>query len=144
VKVKIERAYLPQGTFSDLSIDGEYFCHTVEPPWKNNKSMISCISEGIYSLSPHISPKYGACFIVHNENLGVTKYKNTIMRWGILLHPANWPYQLNGCIAPVKQLLVIGGNYGGNNSRATTKDLFDKLGFEKHQLEIVTKTIDNE
>lgn len=144
MKVKIERAYLPEGTFSDLSIDGNYFCHTVERAWDNNKSMISCIPEGIYNLTPHVSPKYGECFIVSNKDIGVAKYKTSSMRWGILLHPANWPYQLNGCIAPVKQLMVIGGKYGGNNSRATTKDLFEELGFEKHELEIITKTIDKQ
>ena len=140
-RLKIERAYLPDGTFGDLSVDDVYFSHTIEPPWRNNEKSLSCIQEGLYWLIPHVSPKYGKCFIVVNQALGVVVSHDEGLRWGILFHPANWPYQLHGCIAPVKQLMVLGGKYGGNRSRETTEKLFELLGDEEHQLEIITKTI---
>lgn len=124
--VTIKRAYLPSGTFGDLYVDDQFVCYTVERPWLNNKANVSCIPEGLYQLEAYLSPSHGHSFIVSGNT--VEKFTNASQkRWGILLHAANLPRQLAGCIAPVNHLGIIKGQYGGLSSRAAVEKLFKKL-----------------
>jgi len=64
-------------------------CKTLELAWNNNNNRISCIPKGNYKVIRRRSLKYGNHFHV----LDVPK------RSFILIHNANYHYQLLGCIA---------------------------------------------
>jgi hypothetical protein len=85
-------AYLAQGTLGRLhSADpGAVQLYTLERPWQGNAPYLSCIPEGVYQLAPH----HGAHWVNVIELLDVAG------RSSILIHPANKPVELQGCIAP--------------------------------------------
>lgn len=78
-------------TFVDLD-NGERFLqlYTVERTWRRNEENNSCIPAGKYQVSEWDSPKFGKCFKIHN----------VLDRKYVLIHVANYAYQLQGCIAP--------------------------------------------
>jgi len=101
MKITLQRfAYLDDGTFGRLSIEDKIF-YTVECPWKNNQTFVSCIPEGQYELESHDSSKYGEVYALINSSLGVTHYKEPdSTRYACLIHAANWPKDVQGCIGP--------------------------------------------
>ena len=64
---------------------------TLELPWKDNQSNISCIPIGVYAFEKWYSPTFKTTVI---RLLHVPERSN------ILIHPANFVRQLRGCIAP--------------------------------------------
>jgi hypothetical protein len=74
-----------------------FFCFTMEPPWRDNRSNVSCIPPGEYKVVPRHSKKYGHHFHVtnvegrsfileHSGNLAGDKSKGLITHsWGCLL-----------------------------------------------------------
>ncbi|WP_394760176.1 DUF5675 family protein [Flavobacterium sp.] len=91
----LSRTYFPDGTNGKLECEGKLICLTIELPWKNNKTKVSCILEGKYFIKKRYSKK----FQWHLEVLDVQN------RSLILFHPANNALlELNGCIAPVTKL----------------------------------------
>src|ERR1051325_6395805 len=110
MQLTLARTYLSDGTNGDLLLNGEKVCSTIELPWKNNKSRISCIPEGTFELKKRYTPKFGKHFIV----------VNVPRRNCILIHPANdASKELKGCIAPVT--LVTGAGQGTEARRALAK-----------------------
>lgn len=73
------------------------FAFTMEREWLNNTPSQSCIPNGTYTLEWHDSPRYGRRLHVVSDVLGVGIHEG--LRTHILLHPANWAHQLEGCIA---------------------------------------------
>lgn len=141
--VEIRRGYLPGGTYGDLYVNGRFVCHTVERPWLDNKPNISCIPEGAYQLEAYKSPRFGDCFIVSggDDDQRIEKFKNNNgKRWGILIHPANTPSQLAGCIAPVERFSTgLGDELGGIRSKRTFDQLKKALG-NNRVIKITAKT----
>lgn len=90
-------AYLDSGTYGEMEIRG-HTIYTCERAWLNNAPGKSCIPEGSYEVVRHESPKFEECFALVGD--GVVIPPTPDVRWGILFHPANWPDQLEGCIAP--------------------------------------------
>jgi hypothetical protein len=119
-----------EGTFGSLSIGGEPFCKTVEQPWRDNRPFISCIPAGDYTLIPWDSAKYGpvVCFV--NPDLRV--YANDAdaprdgksHRYSCLIHAANYPSELQGCVAVgVAVVRFDHHGYGVTHSRRTLERL---------------------
>ena len=97
--VVLSRTYFPNGTNGKLESDGKFICYTIELPWKENETKVSCIPEGEYVIRKRYSRKYKW----HLEVMDVPSRK------GILLHPANNAQsELKGCIAPVSKLSGAG------------------------------------
>ena len=71
------------------------FCLTLELPWKNNQSNISCIPKGEYTCKRTITPKHGETF----EIIGVPG------RFAVLLHWGNTVKDSAGCI-------ILGEEFG--------------------------------
>jgi hypothetical protein len=91
----LTRTYFPDGTNGTLVYEGKILCNTIELPWKQNETKVSCIPEGKY----FIEKRYSKQFQWHLEVMDV---KNRSL---ILFHPANNALQeLKGCIAPVTKL----------------------------------------
>lgn len=76
-------------TLGNLYYKGQEVAKTLELAWNNNNNRISCIPKGEYKVVRRKSAKYGNHFHITN----VPK------RDFILIHNANYHYQLLGCIA---------------------------------------------
>ena len=97
--LELKRKYHPQGTNGTLAHKGFIICATIELPWRNNSTGISCIPEGRYSLAKRYSPHLKDHLLL--ENVPDRQY--------ILIHPANNALlELKGCIAPVSLITGIG------------------------------------
>lgn len=98
--IELERfAYSPLGTFGRLRHPAGLELYTVERPWAGNAPNVSCVPEGVYALEPHSSQRYQDTWalvggtVSHFPAPGAT-------RSAILIHAANVPGDLAGCIAP--------------------------------------------
>ena len=104
------RTYFPEGTNGILLYNGAAICSTIELPWKNNQSRISCIPEGKYLVKKRYSPH-------HKWHLELKDVPGPQL---ILIHPANDAvHELQGCIAPVSLITGMG------------KGDFSRLAFKK-------------
>lgn len=133
--LKIERVYTSMGTFGKLYVDGSFLCHTVEKQWRNNKASVSCVPVGLYKLSPHVSSRFGKCYILSQKSLGVT-HTGPSQRTHCLIHPANTADELAGCIAPGMNLGVVRGKWAVVQSRVAFNMLMDLLDGQSVSLEI--------
>lgn len=132
----LSRRYFPFGTLSTLHRqDGSHVCFVVERADLNNTPNQSCVPEGTYHLVPHQSPKFGACYALEAPTLGVTRYGPSL-RTHILIHSANTPSQLQGCLAPGVDVGVINGEIGVIQSKAAFNALMNELGGEPAVLTI--------
>ena len=125
------------GNFGTLLIDGRIFCTTLELPWMENVPFYSCVPEGYYVCVRRESwtgkKKHGDTF----EVLNVPE------RSGILFHPANWVYELEGCIAVGQKPGPLRGDRAIQNSGATFQGLMNKIGFRnKIDLRIMSLILD--
>jgi hypothetical protein len=119
MNLELIRTYFPEGTNGILLFNGVAICSTIELPWKNNESRISCIPEGTYGLVK----RYSAHFKWHLQ------VKDVPGRQLILIHPANDAiHELQGCIAPVAVITGIGkGNFSRLALKKITSLLFPAL-----------------
>jgi len=108
------------GTFGVLQIGVRKF-YTVERPWNNNIPFTSCVPSGAYSLVEFDSPKYGLTYAMVGDT--VSKYQSDLARYACLLHAANWPHQVEGCIGIGEKLMYISGKLGVTNSKNSMKTL---------------------
>lgn len=69
-----------QGTPGRILIDGRSFCFSLELPWKDNASNVSCIPTGSYIIEPFKSARFGEVYLV----------LDTLPRTYILFHAGNW------------------------------------------------------
>ena len=115
--ISITRTYFPDGTNGKLECEGKFICKTIELPWKNNETKVSCISEGKYFIKKRYSKKF-------QWHIEVVDVKN---RSFILFHPANNAQkELNGCIAPVTKLSGPGLGLQSQQAFAKLKNLVYK------------------
>jgi hypothetical protein len=85
------------GTLSVMKSDRQLFvCKTLELPWNNNQSNVSCIPAGSYPCKYTRSNRMSA-----EKGRDVFTYEvlNVPERAGIRIHAANYFSQLLGCIA---------------------------------------------
>jgi len=93
MKIQVIRKVFDEvSTIGDFMVDGEYFCKTLERPWQNgaNAHGLSCILPGTYQVIVDFSPHFNGL---------MPHILNVPGRSEIRIHPANWPSQLEGCIA---------------------------------------------
>lgn len=103
-----------EGTFGVWTdAKGTRLCVTAELPWRNNEHLVSCIPPGTYHCIPHNSP-------AHPNTWEVSNVPN---RSAILIHNANLPSQLEGCIGVGRLFGYIDGQEAIMDSVAT----LDKL-----------------
>lgn len=125
--IRLDRtAHTPWGTFGTLRLaDGTAF-PTIERGWEYNAKGKSCIPAGEYLMemrsSNIVARSSGFEFARGWEITGVPGGRDLIM-----IHPANWAHELQGCIAPGRAHAVIQGKPGVTASRAAFKDLMHRL-----------------
>lgn len=78
---------LTQGIITSSNL---YICDSLELPWKDNQTEISCIPEGIYTIKSEVHPQKGKVIRIYD----VPK------RSGILIHVGNDVSEILGCILP--------------------------------------------
>ena len=114
----LTRTYFPYGTNGKLECEGKLICNTIELPWKNNETRVSCIPEGKYFIKKRYSQKF-------QWHLEIENVQNRSL---ILFHPANNALQeLNGCIAPVTKLSGPGLGLMSRKAFITLKRLVYKV-----------------
>jgi hypothetical protein len=122
-----------QGTFGKLFY-GEFNCYTLELPWKDNMSNISCIPSGTYDVITRLSPRFGNVYWV----------KDVPDRSFILIHSGNWAGDIskgfkshvNGCILLGQQRGLLRGQLAILNSRITVKRFMKILNYQPFTLDI--------
>ena len=88
---------------------------TIERPWLNNQPRVSCIPEGVYTLSKRQSP------VVKRSSRG--KYdegwevRSVPNRSYIMIHPGNWSSDIEGCIAVGMQHGILHGKIAVEESQ---------------------------
>lgn len=102
-------------TLGELLFNGQVIAKTLELAWNDNNNRISCIPIGIYKVVRRWSKKYG-------NHFHVTDVKG---REFILIHNANYHYQLLGCIAVGRDHVDI--NKDGYLDVTQSKDTMSKL-----------------
>jgi hypothetical protein len=117
-KLKIDRKHYANATTGRVEFEG-FFCHSLELPWLNNKTDVSCIPNGIYLCRKIISPNHGNCFEI------VDVHERTLIRG----HKANFTYELLGCIAFGDSIKDLNndGVLDVTNSKVTFEKLMGKL-----------------
>lgn len=85
----LQREALEPVTLGRLKVDGTMHSHTLELPWRNNQTGVSCIPPGVYAVAFFDSPKF---------KRAILRLKGVPGREGILIHPANHVAELRGCI----------------------------------------------
>ncbi len=121
-----------------LSVNGvNYF--TIERPWLQDLPGKSCVPVGTYALVPHTvvnGPLHGLqTYAFSNAELGVfpeppADYSGpNPVRVACLIHPANWAFQLEGCIAPglARGLLVPPGSPALEPAVLSSDDAFREI-----------------
>ena len=126
MRVILQRfAYAPDGTFGRIHLPGSQVLFTCERPWRNNQNDVSCIPDGVYTLKKRRSG------VVERSSVGDYvegwEVTNVPGRTFIMLHPANWPHELEGCIAPGKNYRILEGRNGVTDSRAAFAVLMGAL-----------------
>jgi Family of unknown function (DUF5675) len=112
--LELSRTYFPNGTNGKLECECKLICYTIELPWKNNETKVSCIPDGKYFIKKRYSRKF-------KWHLEVIDVKNRKL---ILFHSANNALkELNGCIAPVTKISGPGLGLQSRLAFAKLKDL---------------------
>ncbi|HEY2347563.1 MAG TPA: DUF5675 family protein [Puia sp.] len=99
MELELIRTYYPNGTNGKILYRDRLMMYSIELPWKENQTGVSCIPEGRYELIKRWSLKFGR----HLQIMNVSG------RECILIHPANEALrELKGCIAPVGLITGVG------------------------------------
>lgn len=101
----------PEGSFGEIKHNDHHVCFTVERAWHNNSPFRSCVPTGVYSLLWRESPKWGWRLHLEGETVSVTR--SSKQRWACLIHPANHPAEVQGCIAPNRELRFRSDTWAG-------------------------------
>ena len=102
---------------------------TLELPWQDNKTFVSCIPEGNYSVITRYSKSFGSHFHL----------KNVVDRTYILIHKGNFYTDIEGCIIIGKDLSDI-DNDGLVDVQDSAKAMQElkKIFLESFELEITS------
>lgn len=88
IEIELKRfAYHPEGTLGVIDFAGETF-YSIERPWLDNAPNVSCIPVGNYDMGWRDSPRFGETW--HVQEVQDRTY--------ILIHAANFPKDVQGCI----------------------------------------------
>ena len=88
----IRETFTDKSTIGKLFVNGEYFCYTLELPYRDNQRRISCIPSGEYKVRLRLARESATRDYLH---LLVQDVPN---RTYILFHRGNRPSHTKGCI----------------------------------------------
>ena len=117
-------------TLGRLDFANQHF-FTVERPWLDNQTSISCIPDGNYKLKRVDSPRFGD---------DMWEIADVPDRTHILFHVANGPHNVKGCIG-LGQTIYPDLRGVGSSRLAITEFYHLTAGFEEEDIEIVTEVL---
>lgn len=123
------------GHYSILQIEHRSFW-IVEREWNGNRRNISCVPRGTYSLVPHHGSKYPYTWAL--DGLTVSPIRNAHpdrARYACVIHAANSPSDLEGCLAPARGITAAGEAI--DSTEATTELLGLLASGERHDLLLI-------
>lgn len=128
-RVKLQRwDYGVDGTFGLLTLPNGDCLYTCELTWNDNEPFMSCIPEGIYRCIPSAHNGRPSWLLVDVPG-----------RDDIMIHSANLPKQLQGCIAPGLRMGRLYGNRAVLASKDAMKQLEKFFLKKEFELEIIYK-----
>jgi Family of unknown function (DUF5675) len=83
-----DKQTLGEMTVMDDSGDEVFSCKTLELPWKDNQSNVSCIPTATYTVKSRYSDRFKNHFHI----------QDVPNRTWILIHPGNYYTQIQGCV----------------------------------------------
>lgn len=118
--------------------DGQFICHAIELPWRNNEQNRSRIPAGLYGLQ-HIERSASGRYHRVYSVIGVPG------RGGILIHAGNFAGDTDrgfltdshGCILPARSIGILQGQRAGLASASALGELRERLGNGDSQLLVV-------
>ena len=139
----------PNGTFGILDVDGQALFYTCEPPrifigqsgqirYPYGQPFESCVPEGSYTLVWHRSQKYGMSWHLQGDGVWLVERDRATEaeRYACLIHAANWPHQLAGCIALGMARRFVESRDGIERSRLAVQQ-FESLLSQNKQYELL-------
>lgn len=123
-------AHADYGTFGDLITPMGMHYATVERPWLMNKPRVSCIPLGEYTCKPRRFYRKGYDAIEITEVQGRTH---------ILMHIANSPHELHGCVGINTSHGAVKHQWCGLQSKNAFNSLMDELGGKTFKLIITNR-----
>ena len=118
--------YADNGTPGVLSLPDGWACFTIELPWRNNRPNLSCIPEGEYDL--RMRPSGVVKHSTHGDYTAGWEVTGVPGRTYIMIHPANYPPELEGCIAPGMSAITMKGYPAVGQSLKAFERLMVKTG----------------
>jgi hypothetical protein len=130
---------------------GELSLCSLERPWipspvcKGGTKGVSCVPVGTYKLVRHNSDAHPMTWALVNEDLDVAHFQSPsdkrVLRTAVLIHPANWVFELRGCIAPGTRAGLGERGYQVFESRKAMKMIQDRMPWtDEHTLTIEEAT----
>jgi hypothetical protein len=108
-------------------LDGVPICLTLELPWKENQSQVSCIPEGEYECGWYLSPTHGETILL----------KNVPGRSLIMFHAGNTAKDVKGCIAVGSEFGELDGQAAIFRSRLALGKMKGKMvGYREFRLTV--------
>ncbi len=118
-----------------LLVAGQVY-YTTERPWLDNEPNVSCVPVGSYRLEPHSSDRYPDTWALVGETVAHYDERPGIPRFTCLLHVANEPIDVEGCIGPGLRS-TASGNSSSSYAMAALRALRDSGADPFERLEIV-------
>lgn len=133
------------GSLGEFWFEGAKLAETIEPPWNNNAPFVSCVPCGTYELIPFTRGNGDEVYALFNPEKNVYIGKDDrpfeTDRYAILIHPANWAKELQGCIAAGTSLGIAAYKNNKetlqlNHSRTATNQIINII--ETHNIKFLT------
>lgn len=113
------------GTFGRMFLPGGAERASAEPPWKDNRTSVSCIPPGEYECELNESPHFGLC----------PEILNVPDRTHVRMHAGNFAGDVEAgrksdteaCVLPGLRFTVLGGQSVVSGSRAAMAELMDAV-----------------
>lgn len=138
----LNRAYTDAATIGKMYMPSGAVFDTIELPWVENKTNVSCIPEGTYELSKRASG------VVMRTSKG--KYQagwevtNVLGRTYIMIHIGNTTSDFAGCIGIGQGLGVVKGQWAILNSSVSFNKFMSEMDqHKKWEMIINVRTLEN-
>ncbi len=115
IELTISRIYQNDCTVGILNHTSGFRCYTLELPYLDNKTSVSCVPAGVYECFKRVSSKNGEVF----------ELRNVVGRSYIQCHSGNYTSQIEGCILVGDSLADI--NKDGTPDVTNSKNTLSKL-----------------
>mgnify|MGYP005812027625 FL=1 len=120
----IRDTFTNKAVLGKLYLNGEFYGHTLELPWKSNSKGISCIPKGVYEVKKRHTEKSKYKY----EHLHIL---DVVDRELILMHIGNYPKNSRGCILLGNTRAL---NFVGESRKAFYRLMYDLGSFEEIEL----------